>query len=33
LRTAENEGADYILAQDPDGDRFIAAEKGYNLIE
>lgn len=29
LRTAEHEGADYILAQDPDSDRFIAAEKGY----
>jgi len=28
LRTAENERADYILAQDPDGDRFIAAERG-----
>jgi len=27
LRTAENAKADYVLAQDPDGDRFIAAEK------
>ncbi|KAF8803603.1 hypothetical protein BYT27DRAFT_7195445 [Phlegmacium glaucopus] len=28
LRTAEREGADYVLAQDPDADRFIAAERG-----
>jgi phosphoglucomutase len=28
LRTAENEKADYVLAQDPDSDRFMAAEKG-----
>jgi phosphomannomutase len=33
LRTAENERADYILAQDPDSDRFTAAERGYNLID
>ena len=31
MRTAENERADYVLAQDPDSDRFTAAERGYNL--
>ncbi|KAG5221509.1 Phosphoglucomutase [Salix suchowensis] len=28
IRTAEREGAQYVLAQDPDSDRFAAAEKG-----
>lgn len=27
LRTAEKEDATYVLAQDPDADRFSAAEK------
>lgn len=31
LRTADNEGATYVLAQDPDADRFSAAEKGYDF--
>ncbi|KAG6910909.1 hypothetical protein DXG01_006592 [Tephrocybe rancida] len=30
LKTAEREGATYVLAQDPDSDRFSAAEKGLN---
>ncbi|KDR81365.1 hypothetical protein GALMADRAFT_239221 [Galerina marginata CBS 339.88] len=28
IETAEREGADYVLAQDPDADRFTAAQKG-----
>lgn len=32
LRTAAQVGADYVLAQDPDADRFAAAEKGWLLI-
>ena len=28
IATADESGADYILAQDPDSDRFAAAEKG-----
>ena len=27
IQTANNEGASYILAQDPDADRFAAAER------
>ncbi|KAI0948404.1 hypothetical protein AcV7_009159 [Taiwanofungus camphoratus] len=30
LRTAAQVGADYVLAQDPDADRFAAAEKGQD---
>ncbi|KAJ6618234.1 hypothetical protein B0H10DRAFT_2164164 [Mycena sp. CBHHK59/15] len=30
LRTADNHQAPYVLSQDPDGDRFCAAEKGPN---
>ncbi|GLB35182.1 putative phosphoglucomutase/phosphomannomutase, alpha/beta/alpha domain III [Lyophyllum shimeji] len=30
LKTADREGAPYVLAQDPDADRFSAAEKGAN---
>lgn len=29
LATAAREGAEYVLAQDPDSDRFSAAEKQY----
>jgi phosphoglucomutase len=29
LQTADKEGARYVLAQDPDSDRFAAAEKTY----
>ncbi|KAF8078187.1 hypothetical protein FPV67DRAFT_1557572 [Lyophyllum atratum] len=30
LKTADREGASYVLAQDPDSDRFTAAEKNVN---
>ncbi|KAI0747847.1 phosphoglucomutase first 3 domain-containing protein [Daedaleopsis nitida] len=30
IATADESGADYILAQDPDSDRFAAAEKGHD---
>jgi len=30
LRTADAHGAAYVLSQDPDSDRFCAAEKGHN---
>jgi len=30
VRTAETTGATYVLAQDPDGDRFSAAERRYD---
>jgi phosphomannomutase len=29
LSTADKENVNYVLAQDPDADRFSAAEKGY----
>ncbi len=29
MATATEHGANYILAQDPDSDRFAAAERGY----
>lgn len=31
INTANREGANYILAQDPDADRFAAAERKYEL--
>jgi phosphomannomutase len=31
LRTADIESASYVLAQDPDADRFCAAERGYDF--
>ena len=30
IRTAEATGATYVLAQDPDADRFAAAERRYD---
>jgi hypothetical protein len=34
LKAADRTGADYVLAQDPDSDRFSAAEKRYDpLVE
>lgn len=32
LLTADRDGALYVLAQDPDGDRFAAAEKWYDPL-
>lgn len=32
IATADREGATYVLAQDPDADRFSAAEKGLVII-
>lgn len=31
METAEREGAHYVLAQDPDSDRFSAAERRYDV--
>lgn len=32
IRTAEATGATYVLAQDPDADRFSAAERRYSCL-
>ena len=33
LKAADRTGASYVLAQDPDSDRFSAAEKKYDPLD